>query len=205
MAYTERGFTGKLMALFHSAAIAALLSVAGQPAAADMAPAEASAFAPPAMVANAAERGVPILVLKHDTPIHFMVISEVTTKTHKAGHRFRLRVDKPVLVDGVTVLPVGAIAWGEVTEARTSGNAGKSGSLEARLVYVEHNGFRIPISGSNSAKGAGGGGETALGILALGPLGLFAKGNNAKIKAGELMTGFVEQDTEIPRPLSAAP
>ena len=197
------------MALFHGAVIAALLSVAAQPAAADTAepaaPAETSVIAPPVVVANATERGVPMLLLKRDTPIHFMVISEVTTKTHMAGHRFRLRVDKPVLVDSITVLPVGAIAWGEVMQAKSSSNVGKSGSLEARLVYVENNGFRIPVTGNNSAKGASGGGETALGILALGPLGLFAKGNNAKIKAGELMTGFVEQDTEIPRSLTAAP
>ena len=137
------------------------------------------------------------LLLRRDTPIHFMVVSEVTTKTHLAGHRFKLRVDKPVMIDGVTVIPVGATAWGEVLMAKKSGNVGKAGSLEAKLLYVESGGLQIPVSGTNAAKGASGGGETALGILALGPLGLFAKGNNAKIKAGELMTGFVEQDTEI--------
>lgn len=139
------------------------------------------------------------LILRRDTPVHFMVVSEVTTKTHVAGHRFKLRVDKPVIIDGVVVIPVGATAWGEVLNAKKSGNVGKAGSLEAKLLYIESNGLRIPISGTNAAKGAGGGGETALGILALGPFGLFAKGNNAKIKAGELMTGFVEQDVEIPR------
>jgi len=137
------------------------------------------------------------LLLRRDTPIHFMVVSEVTTKTHLAGHRFKLRVDKPVMIDGVTVIPVGATPWGEVLMAKKSGNVGKAGSLEAKLLYVESGGLQIPVSGTNAAKGASGGGETALGILALGPLGLFAKGNNAKIKAGELMTGFVEQDTEI--------
>lgn len=141
---------------------------------------------------------LPPLILRRDTPVHFMVISEVTTKTHLPGHRFKLRVDKPVIAGGVIILPVGATAWGEVLAAKKSGNAGRSGTLEAKLLYVEGNGFQVPVSGSNSAKGAGGGGETVLGILALGPLGLFAKGNNAKIKAGELMTGFVEQDTEIP-------
>ena len=139
------------------------------------------------------------LLLRRDTPIHFMVVSEVTTKTHLAGHRFKLRVDKPVMIDGVTVIPVGATAWGEVLMAKKSGNVGKAGSLEAKLLYVESGGLQIPVSGTNAAKGASGGGETALGILALGPLGLFAKGNNAKIKAGELMTGFVEQDTKIPQ------
>jgi len=151
------------------------------------------------------EPAIAPLVLKRDTPVHFMVVSEVTTKTHTPGHRFRLRVDKPVFVDGVLALPVGTTAWGEVLAAKKSGNAGKSGSLEARLLYVDVEGHHVPISGNNAAKGAGGGAETALGVLALGPLGLFAKGNNAKIKAGELMTGFVEGDTEIPRPKPSAP
>jgi len=140
------------------------------------------------------------LVLRRDTPIHFMVVSEVTTKTHTAGHRFKLRVDKPVAIGGVTVIPIGATAWGEVLDAEKSGNAGKSGTLSAKLLYVDIGGVQVPISGTNDAKGASGAGETVLGVLALGPLGLFAKGNNAKIKAGELMTGFVEQDTMMPTP-----
>lgn len=149
--------------------------------------------------AEPAKPAVLPLLLRRDTPIHFMVINEVTTKTHRAGHRFKLRVDKPVVIDGIVVIAVGATAWGEVTAATGSGNVGKSGKLEAKLLYVESQGLQIPITGNNAAKGAGGGGETALGVLALGPLGLFAKGNNAKIKAGELMTGFVDQDVEIPR------
>jgi hypothetical protein len=159
----------------------------------------AAATTPTEPEAAAAPPLAPALLLRRDTPVHFMVVNEVTTKTHTPGHRFKLRVDKPVVIDGTTIIPVGATAWGEVLAASKSGNVGKGGSLEARLLYVESNGLQIPISGTNNAKGASAGGETALGILALGPLGLFAKGNNAKIKAGELMTGFVEQDTEIPR------
>jgi len=160
-----------------------------------------AAPAPP----DAAAPAPPTVLLRRDTPIHFMVVTEVTTKTHLPGHRFKLRVDKPVVVDGIPVLAVGATAWGEVLTARKSGNLGKGGALEAKLLYVESGGVQIPVSGTNSAKGANGGGETALGVLALGPLGLFAKGNNAKIKAGELMTGFVEQDTPLPRPPHAGP
>lgn len=187
------------MSLIYGAAMAVLLLATGQSA-----PTGEIGTTADASPVTAIEPALSPLILKRDTPIHFMVVSEVTTKTHTAGHRFRLRVDKPVFVDGVLALPVGTIAWGEVLAARKSGNVGKSGSLEARLLYVDFNGYRVPISGDNSAKGAGGGAETALGVLALGPFGLLAKGNNAKIKAGELMTGFVEQDTEIPRPASIA-
>lgn len=186
----------------HMAAAALMLAASAQAAPADdAAPAAATAdlivaepvAAPPAPSASA-------LVLRRDTPIHFMVVSEVTTKTHTAGHRFKLRVDKPVSIDGVMVIPVGTTAWGEVLEAEKSGNAGKSGTLSAKLLYVDIGGIQVPISGNNDAKGSSGTGETVLGVLALGPLGLFAKGNNAKIKAGELMTGFVEQDTALPAP-----
>jgi hypothetical protein len=197
------------MLSIHAAASAILLAATAQAAPADEAvPALVTAELPVAAepVAATAEPAVPAiapLVLRRDTPIHFMVVSEVTTKTHQAGHRFKLRVDKPVQIDGVTVIPIGATGWGEVLEAEKSGNAGKSGKLEAKLLYVDIGGVQVPITGNNSAKGASGTGETVLGVLALGPLGLFAKGNNAKIKAGELMTGFVGADTELARPAPA--
>ena len=139
------------------------------------------------------------ITITRDTPVHLMVLNEVSTKDHQAGHRFRLRVDKPVMIDGVQAIPAGATAWGELTDAERSGNVGKSGSLTARLSHIDLNGVRIPIEGGTTADGKSGKGETILGVLAMGPLGLFAKGNNAKIKAGERMTAFVQQDVELPR------
>ena len=143
--------------------------------------------------APAAEQVAP-LIIPRDTPVHLMVVNEVSTKDHEPGHRFRLRVDKPVVIDGQEVIAVGTTAWGELTEAKSSGNTGKRGSLAAKLSHVELAGKEIPLEGDTSAEGKSGKGETILGVLALGPLGLFAKGNNAKIKAGERMTGFVAED-----------
>ena len=191
------------MLLNHMAAAAILLTATAQAAPADeTVPTATTAelIVPQPAVVPPEPAAASALVLRRDTPIHFMVVSEVTTKTHTAGHRFKLRVDKPVSINGVMVIPVGATAWGEVLEAEKSGNAGKSGKLSAKLLYVDVGGIQVPISGNNDAKGSSGTGETMLGVLALGPLGLFAKGNNAKIKAGELMTGFVEQDTAMPTP-----
>ena len=144
-----------------------------------------------------------LLVLPQDTPVHLMVLNEVTTKEHSAGHRFKLRVQEPVVLDGTTVIPVGATAWGEVLSAEKSGNVGKSGKVSARLLYVETGGVRIPVSGETSSKGKSGTAETVMGVLGLGVFGLFAKGNNAKIKAGEKMIAFTSETTELPR--SSAP
>lgn len=137
------------------------------------------------------------IMLPRDTPIHLMVVSEVTTKTHSAGHRFKLRVNEPVVIGLVEVIPVGAMAWGQVTSAKSSGNLGKSGRLNAELLYVEIGDEQIAIDGQTSDKGNSGTAETVMGVLGLGIFGLFANGNDAKIKAGEKMTAFTVEDVEI--------
>ena len=134
------------------------------------------------------------IIIPKDTPVHLMTLTEVTTKTDTAGTRFKLRVNEDVVIDGSAVIPKGTLAWGEVTSAESSGNLGKSGRLTARLLFIELNGQRIPIEGDTSAKGKSGTAETVVGVLGLGLLGLFAKGNNAKIKAGEKSTAFVAND-----------
>lgn len=157
-------------------------------------------YIPPLPVAITPDTGVSdqvpadTVAIPKDTPVHLMTLTEVTTKTDGAGHRFKLRVNEDVIVNGETVVPKGTLAWGEVTSAESSGNLGKSGRLTARLLYIELNGQRIPIEGDTSAKGRSGTAETVVGVLGLGLLGLFAKGNNAKIKAGEKSTAFVADD-----------
>jgi hypothetical protein len=142
----------------------------------------------------------PTLLLKRDTPVHLMVINEVSTKERGVGYRFKLRVNQPVMSDGVVAIPVGTVAWGEVTSAESSGNVGKTGALSAKLVEIDLNGTAIPLVGEKKAQGKDSTGETVMAVWALGPLGLFTKGNNAKIKAGELMVGFTTADAVIMRP-----
>lgn len=160
-------------------------------AAADVA---ADAAADAAEPATPAEPAPPAILIPRDTPVRLMVLSEVSTKDHEPGHRFRLRVNEAVMIDGIERIPVGAAAWGELVDATRSGNVGKSGKLSARLLYIELGGREIPIEGETTAEGKSGKGETILGVIGLGPLGLFAKGNNAKIKAGEMMTAFIAED-----------
>lgn len=135
--------------------------------------------------------------LPRGTPVELMVVQEVTTKSHGAGHRFRLRVHRPVEVEGRVLVPAGAIAWGEVLEAEGSGVAGKGGTLAARLLYLEAGGARVPLAGEAAHEGRDGTAETVLGVVGLGLLGLLARGNNAKLKAGEVLEAVVEEDVEL--------
>lgn len=139
-------------------------------------------------------------LLPRDTPVHLMTLTEVSTKTNGEGHHFKLRVNEDVILNGQTAIPKGTLAWGEVTSAESSGNLGKAGSLTARLLYIDLNGQRVKIEGDTSAKGRTATAETIVGVLGLGIFGLFAKGNNAKIKAGEKITAFVAENVELERP-----
>jgi hypothetical protein len=172
-----------------------------QSASAQTAPPPAVTFDAPAPAAPVPMRTV---VLARDTPVQLMVWSEVSTKERGIGYRFKLRVEKPVAVDGVTVIPVGATAWGEVTRAIESGAIGKGGELAARLVGVDVGDRRVRLEGETAAKGRNAKGDVIAAVVGLGVLGLLARGNNAKIKAGEMMTGFIAEDTPIEIPVSSA-
>ena len=138
-----------------------------------------------------------VLNLPKNTLVRLMVLSEVNSRDHKPGHRFRLRVDDDVVVDRVTLVPIGATAIGEVTSAEGTGGAGKSGRIGARLLHLEVGGKQIPLTGNRQNAGAGGTGQVVGGVIAFGILGLLMKGNNASIKAGEIINGYTAEDVVL--------
>jgi hypothetical protein len=148
----------------------------------------------PVVVTNRPSPVAGTLLVERDSMVRLMVLNEVTTKTARAGDRFALVVDEALTVDRVVIIPVGSKAWGEVITASESGAIGKAGKLSARLMYVETPAGRVSIRGESSGKGPGGAGATVLGVLGLCPLGLFTRGTNAKLKAGEIFNGYVVQE-----------
>jgi len=150
----------------------------------------------------------PLVILARDTPVELMAPTEVSTDHAKPGTRFKLRVNKPVVVNGRTIVPVGTPAYGEVVTASASEALGVSGKMTARLIAIRLGEVEIPLDGQVSAKGTGAG-SAGMAILFTGVAGLFHRGNNAKIKAGELVTGFVAHDIALdvsgPSPRLAVP
>lgn len=130
--------------------------------------------------------------------VELMVINEVTTKTAKVGDRFLLKLAQPLVVDGRVLIPRGARAWGEVTDAKANGIVGRSGKLATKLLHIDFNGSLIPISGTPANNGQGGGLQVVMATLALTPWGLMAKGNNAKLKAGDIVPGYLVEALAFP-------
>jgi hypothetical protein len=138
-------------------------------------------------------------VLRAGTAVQLRLMEEVTTKKKAArvGQRFMLEVAAPVEVNGVVVIPSGTPAWGEVTEVRNKGMWGKSGQLNARLLYLRVNGRQIRLTGSFDDKGVTG---TAgvVGAIAFVPVaGFFMTGTSAEFPKGGEVGGFIDEDVQL--------
>lgn len=136
------------------------------------------------------------VLLARDTPVELMAVTEVSTATAHPGTVIRLRVNKPVDIAGKGMIPVGTPAFGEVVTAKDAGGLGKSGKMTARLVRIQFGDAAIPLDGDLSAKGRGSG-SAATAVIFVGVMGLFHRGNNAKIKAGEIVSAFVAEDVTL--------
>ena len=145
------------------------------------------------------------LVLPKGTMVRLMVIREVNSRDNHPGDRFVLRVDEDVQVEGVTLIPTGSKAWGELIGAEGTGGVGKSGKINARLLYVEAGSRKIDLEGQRQSTGSGGTGQVVASVIAFGPFGLLMKGNNASLKAGEILNGYTLVDTSFERPSASRP
>ena len=137
------------------------------------------------------------------TDVELMVLREVNSRSAKAGDRFRLRVNAPVVRDGTTVIPVGASGWGEVISAKGTGAAGGRGQLSLRLLHVDTAWGPVQLTGTRGAEGDANTGGVILGVLGFGILGLLNKGGNATFKAGDIIRGQIaEGEVPLAAPLS---
>jgi hypothetical protein len=136
--------------------------------------------------------------------IRLMVLNEVNSRDHKTGYRFVLRVDEEVKAGAVTVIPIGAKAWGEVTSAEGTGGVGKSGRLSAKLLYVEAGGQKVQLDGNRQSKGGDSTGAVVGAVVGFGIFGLLTKGSNATLKAGEIINGYTLADARFDPPAVAA-
>ncbi|HEY6817738.1 MAG TPA: hypothetical protein VI168_19575 [Croceibacterium sp.] len=188
---------------FRHAALAGLL-VAQPLAAQDAVPAAAVApVAAPLAILPPAQPGA---MLRIGTELPLRLVEELTTegKQLKVGDRFRLQTEEPLAINGYTVVPAGAPAIGEVTEVRNKGMWGKSGKLVARLLYVTVNGRQIRLSGGFDDKGVGGVvGAVAVSAIVFAPAGFFMTGTSARVPAGTVIRGYIDEDVPLALPAAA--
>jgi len=138
-------------------------------------------------------------VLRAGTSITLAMMEGLTTKGKKlrVGQQFRMETVEAIAINGQTVIPVGSPATGEITAVRNKGMWGKSGRINARILYLRVNGRQIRLSGQFDDKGVTG---TAgvVGALVLVPIaGFFMTGTSAKIPVGAQIKAFIDEDIEV--------
>ena len=138
-------------------------------------------------------------VLRTGTKVPLKLSELLTTKGKnlRVGQRFQLEVSEAVLVNGRTVIPVGAPATGEITEVRNKGMWGKSGHLTAQVLYVTVNGRQIKLNGTFDDKGTTGTAGVVAAVAFVPVAGFFTTGTSATIPIGAPITAFVGEDVPV--------
>lgn len=163
-------------------------------------------------VAVAPVAGVPMVVstasrtvLPQGTGIRLRTLSELTSQTAKTGQRFDLEVAEDVMLGGRVVIPRGSPAVGDIAMVKKKGMWGKSGKLEARVLYIRANGRDIPVRGSVGDKGETGTAGVVGAIVVLPIAGFFVTGTSAVLPAGTGANAMLESDLEIAFDGASAP
>lgn len=143
---------------------------------------------------------VPNAVLQQGTPVHFKTQQELSSKHNRVGDRFELRVAEDVSVDGVTIIPAGSRGVGEVTRIDKKGMFGKSGKLDARVLYVRVGQTNISLTGNSNEAGSGGTAGVVAAAVLFWPVAPFVTGKSAIFPPGTRITGWVENDLPLVLP-----
>jgi hypothetical protein len=146
--------------------------------------------------------------LRAGTEIPVRTRTELTTE-HKAlrvGQRFEVETSEAISLNGQLVLPVGTTGIGEVTMVRNKGMWGKSGHFGVRLLYLRVGDREIKLTGTIDDKGtAGGVGAVAVSALVFLPAGFFMTGTSARLPAGTIINGFLDEDLPVVFAQGSAP
>lgn len=127
--------------------------------------------------------------------IRLMVMREVNSSKAKPGDVVKLIVDQPFEIDGVTV-PAGTPAFGTVQDAKDAGAALQRGKLEVRLNHIALGDRLLPLRGDLLDRGEGGKSDDAAKVLLAPIYILFARGNVAKLRAGEIVYAEIASPDE---------
>lgn len=176
-----------------------LASVAG----AQTVPASVTPAAPVAAIVSGPSDN--ILRAGAAVPLRFTEALTTEQKQLRVGQRVQLETVENVIHNGMTVIPAGSPAVGEVVDVRNKGMWGKSGRIGGRLLYVRVGGRQIRLSGAFDDKGVTGTAGVVAAIAFIPVAGFFVTGTSARIAAGSQVKAFLDEDLTVATAVAAAP
>jgi hypothetical protein len=130
--------------------------------------------------------------LREGTEVPLKFAQDISSKTATEGDPVTFTLADNLTVNGVIVAKAGAMATGEVTNAKKAGMMGKGGELNVRLDHLKVGDYKVHLRGTKGREGA-----VALTVL-FGPVGLIKHGKNIEVKAGTALVAYVADDIILP-------
>jgi hypothetical protein len=137
--------------------------------------------------------------LRAGTEVPMKTRVELTTlgKSLRVGQRIDLEVAQDVVLGGQTIIPAGSPAVGELTTVRNKGSWGKSGYIEARVLYLRVGDRQIRCSGTFNDKGTTGTAGVVAAIAFVPIAGFLTTGTSAQIPLGAPVKAFLDEDVPV--------
>ena len=85
------------------------------------------------------------ITVMQDTPLQVMNDMPISSRTTKEGARLSFTVTRDVVVDGVLVIPCGAIVYGTVVRAKQAGRLAGASNLTLQLTALNLDGRTYPL------------------------------------------------------------
>lgn len=144
------------------------------------------------------EHAAPVKVLlKEGTELKLKFADDLSSKTANEGDPVNLTLDEDIKIGDVVVAKAGCKAVGTITNAKKAGMMGKAGELNLRLEHLKVGDDRVKIRGSKGKEGQGKEGTAVALTILFGPIGLIKHGKNVEVKAGTLLTAYVDDDASL--------
>jgi len=153
-------------------------------------------------------------ILEDGTPVRMRTKRNLSSAENKTGDQVDFEILDAVVLDGITVIPQGGLAFGKVTEAEPKKRMGRGGKLNVVIESVKMtNGEKAALRSVKENKGGGHVGAMTGAMVATGiiffpaaPLFLFMHGKDITIPSGTEITAYVNSDTVfVPAATMAAP
>lgn len=166
---------------------------------------QAPAAANPAPQAAAPTTPPPPHTLLDGTPVKLRLSQSISSADAKVGQEVPFEVVEDVKVDDAIVLPKGATAIANVTEAEHKKSMGRAGKLNVAISYARlSDNEKVALRAVKEAKGGGHVGAMTGAIVATSivffpaaPLFLFIHGKDITIPQGTEITAFVDGDMHL--------
>jgi hypothetical protein len=137
------------------------------------------------------------VVVKEGTDVKLKFVDDLSSKTAVDGDPVNLVLDEDLKVGDVVVAKAGSPATAEITNAKKAGMMGKPGELNLRLDHLKVGDQRVRLRGSKGKEGEGKVGTAVALTVLFGPIGLIKHGKNVEVKAGTLLTAYVDEDIAL--------